>query len=245
MPFLLSISIKKIRERLRIKKKVNRVLGLWWCRRCAVSIEEVMRRFKGDTDAKDFKKIFSDEMREANKKAGLNEDHLPRKQVLLYYVAESIQATRVIETGVAFGWSSLMILLSLEGREESLLLSTNTVQSTEHKNRLLGQAIPERLRKYWKLILKPDREAVPEALEVLPEIDLCHYDSDKTYTGRMRTYKMLWNALRPGGLLISDDVDDNWGFRDFARSVEVVPIVYRTPARREKYAGILRKPLDA
>ena len=68
---------------------------------------------------------------------------------------------------------------------------------------------------------------------------MCHYDSDKSYSGRMWTYPRLWHALRPEGLFISDDIGDNMGFADFARSVAIEPIVVRSG---EKYVGILIKP---
>ncbi|MEX0930294.1 MAG: class I SAM-dependent methyltransferase [Candidatus Paceibacterota bacterium] len=218
------------------------MIGLWWCRRHAVSFGDVVSMFKGDENYHDFIDTFRQEMDEANRRAGTDpKEHLPAKQIVLYYAAEYLRATKVIETGVASGWSSLTILLSLEKRDNSLLISTNTVPEPGRTQTKIGRAVPARLRNHWKLILKPDSEGVPEALEVLPEIDMCHYDSDKTYAGRLRTYRLLWGALRPGGVFFSDDVDDNLGFRNFARSVGAVPVVYATQGEREKYAGMIRK----
>ena len=73
--------------------------------------------------------------------------------------------------------------------------------------------------------------------------DLCHYDSDKSYVGRMWAYGLLWEALEPGGFFVSDDIGDNDAFRVFAGSVAAEPIVvepgsYDTGA---KYVGVLRK----
>ena len=41
---------------------------------------------------------------------------------------------------------------------------------------------------------------------MVPEIDLCHYDSHKDYDARMWAYPRLWAALRSGGIFISDDI---------------------------------------
>lgn len=217
--------------------------GLWWCRRHAKPFAEAVTFIKGDSHYSDFFDTYANEVAEGNRRADqYYSDHLSPERVIIHYAAEVVQARRAIETGTALGWSSMMFLLSLEKRSNSLLISTNTVQPTEMKERLIGEAIPQRCCDKWKLIKKPDIEALPEAFQELPEIDICHYDSDKTYRGRMRTYKKLWQALRPGGIFMSDDVDDNLGFANFARSVGVRPIVYPVSGNKEKYAGILWKP---
>ena len=47
-------------------------------------------------------------------------------------------------------------------------------------------------------------------------IDLCHYDSDKSWWGRAYAF-LLWKALKPGGLFISDDIQDNMFFAEFVK----------------------------
>jgi hypothetical protein len=49
----------------------------------------------------------------------------------------------------------------------------------------------------------------------------------------------LWDALRPGGLFISDDIGDNMGFADFTRSIAGEPVIVLSS---ERYAGVLVKP---
>jgi predicted O-methyltransferase YrrM len=157
---------------------------------------------------------------------------------LLYHLAEYCQARRIIETGVAYGWSSLALLLSLKNRN-GLLVSTDMPYLGLHNEPHVGCVVPDELCENWKLLRGPDRQRVPEAVKLAGIIDLCHYDSDKSYSGRMWTYPRLWAALRSGGLFISDDIGDNMGFADFARSVATEPIVVRSV---EKYVGILVKP---
>ena len=67
---------------------------------------------------------------------------------------------------------------------------------------------------------------------------MCHYDSDKSYDGRMWAYPILWRALRPGGIFISDDISDNLAFRDFAAQISATPTVVKFD---NKYVGILLK----
>ncbi|MCW6037986.1 class I SAM-dependent methyltransferase [Spirulina subsalsa FACHB-351] len=158
---------------------------------------------------------------------------------LLYYSAEYLQAVRVIETGVAYGWSSLAFLLSLKNRPGSQLVSTDMPYRKRNNDPYVGCVVPAEFKQNWHLIRLADRQGLPQGIQRLGEIDLCHYDSDKSYEGRMWAYPLLWQALRPGGFLISDDIGDNVAFRDFANQVQGDPLVVR---KEQKYMGILVKP---
>lgn len=162
---------------------------------------------------------------------------------LVYYLAEYSQATRIIETGIASGWSSLALLLSLKYREGSLLVSTDLPYVAEDSDKYVGCAVPLELRSYWKVLPYADRESLPQALQLLTEIDLCHYDSDKSYEGRMWAYPQLWKALRPGGIFISDDINDDFGFRDFCQRIGEKPLIVRDLVGDSfRYVGVLVKP---
>ena len=52
-------------------------------------------------------------------------------------------------------------------------------------NNYVGLVIPKNLKENWMLIQDADINALPEALKIQKENDLCHYDSDKYYEGRM------------------------------------------------------------
>ena len=52
-------------------------------------------------------------------------------------------------------------------------------------------------------------------------------------------YALLWAALRPGGLLISDDIHDNLAFRVFTERISRKPWV--VAGRAGSYIGVLRK----
>ena len=69
-------------------------------------------------------------------------------------------------------------------------------------------------------------------------IDIAHYDSDKSYQGREFAYPIIWNALKPGGLFISDDIQDNMAFAHF---VEESGLRYGVTETGGKYVGIALK----
>ncbi len=161
---------------------------------------------------------------------------------LIYTLCEALKATRVVETGVANGWSSLAILLSISERPGAALHSVDLPYLKYQNDRWVGIAVPEHLKAGWTLHRMPDRDGLPRALEALGSIDFAHYDSDKSPAGRAFAYPLLWQALRPGGLLFSDDINDNFGFRDFCDRIGQTPIIIR---QENKFQGILRKPDSA
>ncbi|MCA8989282.1 MAG: class I SAM-dependent methyltransferase, partial [Planctomycetaceae bacterium] len=144
-------------------------------------------------------------------------------------------------------WSSLSILLALADQNKGRLISTNLHYSKyEGDERYVGCAVPETLKRFWKLIPEEDRTAIPKALSELQLLDLVHYDSAKSYRARMESYPLLWDSLRVGGLFISDDIDDNLAFAHFSRLVSHRPIVVETPQASgvTKYVGVIQKHHD-
>jgi len=102
----------------------------------------------------------------------------------------------------------------------------------------VGCVVPADLRSQWEIVRRADREGLPRALRRLGGIDMCHYDSDKSYRGRMWAYPLLWESLRSGGFLLSDDVSDNIAFRDFVAAAGVDPVII---AFEGKHIGIVRR----
>jgi predicted O-methyltransferase YrrM len=159
---------------------------------------------------------------------------------LLHALVKLSGARRVIETGVAFGWSSLAILAALDGREDAVLASVDMPYPRRNNDDFVGIVVPERLRSRWTLIRAPDRTGIKPALARLGgAIDLAHYDSDKSWQGRHFAYTILWEALVPGGIFVSDDIQDNLVFRDFVHARKLDFAVSETAG---KFIGIARKP---
>jgi predicted O-methyltransferase YrrM len=163
----------------------------------------------------------------------------PANLQLLYHMVRNLPARRVVETGVSYGWSSLAILLALESQGGGILISTDMPYPRVGNEPLVGLAVPDHLRTSWTIIRRPDRPALPRALAEFGDIDLAHYDSDKTYAGQSWAFPKMWEALRPHGVLIADDIHHQRAFRDFASHTGVEPIVVQCDA---KLIGVIRKP---
>ncbi len=160
---------------------------------------------------------------------------------LLYDFVTDRRPERVVETGVAAGWSSLVILLALEGTNGRLWSTDLPYPYLEGQKDWVGAAVPKRLHAQWSLRRGSDRNMLPAVLDEAGPIDLAHYDSDKSYAGASWAYDQLWAALRPGGILIVDDVGDHLALRDFASRMDCLPTVVRDGT---KLQGFVVKSTD-
>lgn len=210
-----------------------------WCRKNAVTTQQALESITGQASFPQIEMEFADDFANAKQK----EKDCPVKMGgpgdlnLLYNLCEFVQAKSVIETGVAYGWSSFAILLSIAKRQ-GILCSTDMPYPKLNNDAYVGVVVPDHLRVYWNLIRLPDDKGLKIALEKTGSLDLCHYDSDKSYAGRMFGYGILWNAIRPGGIFISDDINDNLGFHDFCEKNNLTPIIVNIYG---KYVGMVVK----
>jgi predicted O-methyltransferase YrrM len=149
-----------------------------------------------------------------------------------------LRACQIVETGVAYGWSSLALLLAIRDTPGANLLSVDLPYLTMRNDDWVGLAVPSDLTAQWRLFRMADREGLPKAIKLARTIDLAHYDSDKSREGRLFAYDLIWRALRSGGVLVSDDIGDNLAFKKFSQRAERVPIVLK---QGRKYQGILVK----
>ena len=158
---------------------------------------------------------------------------------LIYAATLLSKSTTAIETGVAYGWSSLSILAGLQEINSSILVSVDMPYPKMNNEKFVGIVIPDNLRKKWHLVRQPDRRGIKKAIsKINGPIDICHYDSDKTYHGRSYGYPLLWTALKKGGIFISDDIQDNLAFKEF---VELKGISFAITQYKGKYIGITKK----
>ncbi len=156
----------------------------------------------------------------------------------LYSTIRASGGKKLMETGVAYGWSSLAMLLAIDNVENGALISVDMPYAKMGNQDFVGTVIPRSLRRNWTLFREPDVSGVPKAMLLLKQVDVCHYDSDKSYTGRMRSSRYIWKRLSRNAVFITDDINDNTGFRDFCREIGREPAII---SWSEKYIGILIK----
>lgn len=215
------------------KEKTN----LWASQR-AVSQEETILKLFGKKAER-----FADLHRSIYNEALKKQEECPVKMggagalELIYEACEFTEAKSVVETGVAYGWSSLAALLSLEKRGGTLY-SSDMPYLGQNGDQYVGYVVPEHLKSQWKLYRHADRESLPKIFGEAPKFDVVHYDSDKAYEGMMWAYSQLYPGLRKGGVFISDDINDNSAFQDFCEKNGIEPTVVDFEG---KYVGVFVK----
>lgn len=209
-----------------------------WAKSNAVSQKEAIKKLFG-VEMQEFSALFPEIMNYSTAK----ERECPVKMggagalELIYHACEFTKAQNVIETGVAYGWSSLAALVSLEKRNGKLY-SSDMPYLGQDADKYVGYVVPEKLKKLWKLFRYADRESLPKIFAEYGSFDVVHYDSDKAYEGMTWAYSQLYPQLRKGGVFISDDINDNSAFQDFCEKYRIEPTIVDFEG---KYVGVFVK----
>jgi hypothetical protein len=134
----------------------------------------------------------------------------------IWCIVAHLRPARVVETGVAHGLTSRIVLEGLERHGDGRLWSIDLPAADPALHEQIGVAVPRGLHPRWTYIAGTSRERLPGLLAELRQIDLFIHDS--LHTGRNQAFELdaAWAALRPGGAEVVDDVDHSLAFRSFA-----------------------------
>jgi predicted O-methyltransferase YrrM len=162
------------------------------------------------------------------------DDGDPRLGQLVWSLARHLRPRTVVETGVARGLTTRVLLEALVGNgfgrlwsiDLPPLLDRGLIDET-------GAAVPERLHDRWTLLRGSSRRLLPGLVAELGQIDLFVHDSLHTARNVRFELAQVWPALAPGGVAVIDDVDQNAATGQFLRAHPNVPAVF-TPAEDGK-----------
>ena len=146
----------------------------------------------------------------------------PRKYELIYAITRMLRPVSVIETGVAAGVSSSIILQALRRNGLGNLTSVDAGLPNFDGITLtvpIGFVVPEECRDRWRLVIGLTREELPKLLADEIHIDLFLHDSDHSYSNMSWEFEFAWRVLAKRGLLIADNVELNSAFEDFVERI--------------------------
>jgi len=141
--------------------------------------------------------------------------------LLLYLLVRLRRPKLVLETGVADGHSSAVLLSALERNNAGALHSADVRTD-------VGVVIPHSERGGWTLHhLDPaaPEESLSDVIGAVAPIDLFFHDSHHSYLVQRYEYETVLPAMAPGGLLVSDDVHMSHAFIEFAAHHGATPQV--------------------
>ncbi len=131
---------------------------------------------------------------------------------VLFVVVRSLHPRKAVETGVANGCSSAMILAAMEHNGTGELIGLDNLLAERDR---LGQRIPTQLRARFTFRLADSIAELRNMIQAGQTIDLFLHDSLHTYRHARTEYELAWKLLAPGGALCSHDILYNNAFDRF------------------------------
>ena len=126
-----------------------------------------------------------------------------------YALIRLLKPAVVVETGVGAGVSSWTILHAMEENSLGRLVSIDLPTPNTELLPGVGYLVPSELRHRWELRTGPSRRLLPQVLEDLGQIDIFLHDSRHSYANQLREYQSAWPIISDGGMLVSDDVNND------------------------------------
>lgn len=137
---------------------------------------------------------------------------LKQTGLLLYALVRLVRPLVLLEAGVADGYSTALMLGAIEKN------GVGELHSLDIRNDV-GVLVDDRA--HWNLHISTDRNPFRDLSRVAGRIrplDLFFHDSDHRFVPQAREYRLAAGTVRPGGFLISDDVDFSYAFLRFIES---------------------------
>jgi predicted O-methyltransferase YrrM len=149
---------------------------------------------------------------------------------LCYLACRVTSPSVVIETGVAYGVSSAYILTALRENGQGTLHSVDLPPVRRKSERFWGIAVPDDLKGRWNLHRGTSSRVLPRLLQENPTVDIFVHDSLHTHKNMSHEFDTIWPHLRPGALLLADDIERNSAFNEL---LQKTPAFWRAIKDRE------------
>jgi predicted O-methyltransferase YrrM len=138
---------------------------------------------------------------------------------LAWCLVRHLRPERVVETGVARGFTTATVLHALARNDRGGLWSIDVPPLIEAG--LAGETgvvVADDLRGRWTLVRGSSRRRLGDVLRELGSVDLFLHDSMHTTRNVRFELGAIWPHLAPGGVAIVDDVERNRAYGRFTRA---------------------------
>lgn len=158
---------------------------------------------------------------------------------LLYFICRINKPKIILETGVAAGFSSSSILHAIRKNKEGKLYSSDfPYMKIPDPKKFIGVIVEDIDRPNWNLLLDGDRKNIPLILNKLNNIDVVHYDSDKSFRGRQFFMNIIQDKINENSVIIMDDIQNNSFFYEYVTK-EKKSLSYKIFKYQNKYIGMI------
>jgi Methyltransferase domain len=136
----------------------------------------------------------------------------------IWCLTRHLRPHKVVETGVLHGVTSRFILEALERNRVGHLWSIDLPPLEPVWQDEIGIAVDAGFRSRWSYIKGTSRRRLPGIISKLGQIDIFIHDSLHSEQNVRFEVDLAFSVMRPGGAIVVDDIDSNWGFRSFTQA---------------------------
>lgn len=155
-----------------------------------------------------------------------------KKLTFIYDTIKKLRPDICVETGVANGFSTAVILLALKENKKGKLYSIDICYKPT------GVIIPKELKQRWILIEGMIKPKLTGLLQDLKKVDFFLHDGSHTYRDMLFDYTTVWIKMPKNAVLVSDDVNYNDAFLDFSDGQKQKNEIYKM---EDKFMGMILK----
>jgi len=130
-------------------------------------------------------------------------------QQLVFCLTSLLRPDKVVEVGVGRGATTCAILTALKENQKGHLYSIDFPALRVGYAQDIGMLVNETLRAQWTLILGPSQRELQRLLPTIGRIELFVHDGAHSYYAQRADYEAAVDYLAPGGVLITDDVNND------------------------------------
>jgi hypothetical protein len=124
----------------------------------------------------------------------------------------------VIETGVAHGVSSRVVLEALRHNDRGHLFSIDLPHPLDHRlHAQTGVAVTDGCRARWTYLEGSSRHRLPSVVTGVDQVHVFIHDSLHTAKNTLFEMEQVATRMPPGGVMLIDDIGAHDGFATFAR----------------------------
>ncbi|MDC1425202.1 class I SAM-dependent methyltransferase [Oceanospirillaceae bacterium] len=137
----------------------------------------------------------------------------------LFFITRYMEPDCIVETGVAAGFSSYAFLLAIKTNGKGKLYSSDFPYfRIPDPEKYIGIVVEKSLKNDWALYLDGDEINLPKIARTVNKVDIFHYDSDKSHSGRRFAVTLISKLLSSNGVIVMDDIQDNSYFYDYVEN---------------------------
>lgn len=124
----------------------------------------------------------------------------------------------VIETGVAHGVTSRIVIEALNANDRGHLWSVDLPHPFNHQlHTQIGIAVPDSRRARWTYVQGSSKQKLPGLVARVGSVQLFIHDSLHTAKNTFFEMSQAAKVMSPGGVMLVDDISAHGGFAAFAR----------------------------